>query len=142
MEYNLPVGMPVKSILVVEDNAGVRNTTRLLLEASGYAVSVASGGVEAIRMLRRGPVDLVITDLLMPDMDGIELINALHKDFAGIRVVAMSGGGVLDAEFYLTMAKRLRADSLLKKPFTRDELLMAIEAIEAGSLSSAPPRVA
>ena len=93
-------------------------------------------------MLRRGPVDLVITDLLMPDMDGIELINALHKDFAGIRVVAMSGGGVLDAEFYLTMAKRLRADSLLKKPFTRDELLMAIEAIEAGSLSSAPPRVA
>jgi DNA-binding response OmpR family regulator len=131
--------MTTHSILVVDDDPGVLEAIRQSLEPSGYAVFVAADGKEAIRFLSRETVDLVITDVLMPDMDGFELIKVLHRDYPAVRVVAMTGGGQLSADTYLRMAQGFRVDWLLKKPFARDELLMAIKAVEIRSSIPAPP---
>jgi CheY-like chemotaxis protein len=133
-------GMAIHSILLVDDDPSVLETVQLMLERSGYAVSAASGGREALRKLKHETVDLVITDLLMPDMDGIELINVLHKGYAGLPVVAMSGGRQLSADTYLMIARGFHVDFLLRKPFTCGQLLEAIAAAEARSANSVPSR--
>jgi CheY-like chemotaxis protein len=132
--------MTIHSILVVDDETNVLEATRQLLESLGYTVSAAAGGRQALRILNQKTADLVITDLLMPEMDGFELITALHEKHPGIPIVAMSGGGNLSAEIYLKIAKGFRVDWLLKKPFARDELLTAVKVVEARASTSAPPR--
>jgi CheY-like chemotaxis protein len=133
-------GMPIHSILLVDDEPSVLDTVRLMLERTGFAVSTANSGMEAIRMLRRETVDLVITDLLMPEMDGIELINFLHKNFPGLRVVAMSGGRQLSADTYLMIARGFHVDFLLRKPFTCAQLLEAIAAVDTLASNPVPSR--
>ena len=128
--------MTIASILVVDDDRTTLRTMQQALEPLGYAVSLATGGREALRSLRHDSVDLVITDILMLDMDGFELIAALRKDFPGIPIVAISGGGSLGPDTYLTIAKAFGADGVLQKPISRDELAIAIGAIEIGALRS------
>ena len=106
---------------------------RQMLEPLGYVVTVANGGREAIRSLDRELIDLIVTDILMYDMDGFELIVALRKDFPEIPVIAISGGGNLGAETYLVIAKGFGADGVLLKPVACDELVKTIRAIESGS---------
>jgi DNA-binding response OmpR family regulator len=125
--------MIVHRILVVDDDQCTLEATRRVLTPSGYVVSVAVGGRDAVNSLERGAVDLVITDLLMPDGDGLDLISNVRKNFANTRIVAMSGGGRLDADDYLLMARGFGVDAVLKKPFTSDELLTAIKTIESRS---------
>jgi CheY-like chemotaxis protein len=136
--------MIVRSILVVDDDEDTLEAMRRILKPFGYAVSFSFGGQDAIQLLSRETVDLVITDLLMPDGDGLELVDALRKNFANIRVVAMSGGGRVgggrvSADDCLSMAQRFGANGILLKPFTRDELLTAIETIGTSALASASP---
>jgi DNA-binding response OmpR family regulator len=125
--------MIVHKILVVDDDQSTLEATRRVLTPSGYAVSIAIGGRDAINSLEREPVDLVITDLLMPDGDGLDLISNVRKNFAGTRIVAMSGGGRVNASDYLLMARGFGVDGVLKKPFTSDELLTTIKTIESRS---------
>ena len=106
-----------------------------LLEPAGYSVSSAGGAREAIEVLSRHPFDLVLTDLIMPEGDGFELISAMQKDQTPARVIAMSGGGRVGADTYLSMARGFRVDGLLRKPFTRDQLLGALQ--EAGGRPAA-----
>jgi CheY-like chemotaxis protein len=136
--------MIVRSILVVDDDEDTLEAMRRILKPLGYAVSFSFGGQDAIQLLSRETVDLVITDLLMPDGDGLELVNTLRKNFANIRIVAMSGGGRVGggrvgAGDCLSMAQGFGADGILIKPFTRDELLTAIEIVETSALASASP---
>ena len=134
--------MIVHSILVVDDDAGTLKVMRQVLEPLGYVVTVAGSGRQALRLLRQERVDLVVTDLLMPDGDGFELIASLSKDFADLHILAISGGGQVGADTYLTIARGLGVDVVLQKPIVREDLMMAIKAVEARTTgrSPRPPR--
>jgi two-component system, NtrC family, response regulator AtoC len=108
-------------VLVVDDQAEVRSAVARLLRRLGYDVREAAGGSEAVRMVRRSPVDIVLTDLHMPGMDGLELIVALQAARPGTLVVAMSGDIGMQAGT-LEDARLLGAVMTLAKPFTAQEL--------------------
>ena len=96
---------------------------KLLLTEMGYLVTCVSTGREAVRILRTMHVDLVITDVLMPDGDGIEVITELKRAQPSVRVIAMSGGGKhLGATECLRLASGLGAHGILTKPFTHEQL--------------------
>ncbi len=111
-------------VLVIEDNPDLRDYLRLALESQDYSVLTAQNGKEALGFLDGQGVDAVVTDLFMPEMDGIETISALRKRFPGIRVIAMSGRPGVD---YLTVARELGVARTLRKPFEIDELLAALK---------------
>jgi CheY-like chemotaxis protein len=110
-------------VLVIEDNGDMRDMLRLTLEGAGHDVVTASHGQEGLGYLNGHKVDLVLTDLFMPEMDGIEVIAALRAQFPGVKVVAMSGRAGVD---YLSVARELGAARILRKPFSMDELLTAV----------------
>jgi len=110
-------------LLVIEDNADLRDYLRLALRSEGYEVLTARNGKEALGMLDGHTLHAVITDLFMPEMDGIETIAALRQRMPGLRVIAISGRSGVD---YLTVAKELGVSHTLRKPFEIDELLKAL----------------
>jgi DNA-binding response OmpR family regulator len=111
-------------VLVIEDNAELREYLRLALEMQDYQVLTAEHGRAALAYLDGHRVDAVITDLFMPEMDGIETVAALRKQFPDIRVVAMSGRPGVD---YLAVARELGVKHTLRKPFEITELLAALK---------------
>ena len=116
-------------VLIIDDEAPIRSMLKLMLERDGYEVAEASDGMEAIRVYRQNPADLIITDLIMPNQDGIGMIIALKKEFPDVKIIAMSGGGLNKPEGYLKGAKKLGAACTLTKPIDRDEMLRAIKDI-------------
>ena len=118
----------MKHILLVDDDELSRGAVRKMLERSGYDVQSTGIGQEALAWYRREPADLVITDLIMPDTDGLEMIQELRRINPAVRVLAISGGGRVDAEEYLSVARKFGAVEVLPKPFTAPELKQAVEA--------------
>ena len=116
----------MESILIIDDEPQIRSMIRLILERSGYTVIEASDGIEGIRRFREKPVDLIITDLIMPNKDGIGMIIELKKEFPDVKIVAMSGGGLNRPEGYLRGAQKLGAACTLSKPINRQELLRVV----------------
>jgi CheY-like chemotaxis protein len=115
------------SILVIDDDAMVRSVLRTVLEAEGHAVIEAADGMEGVNLCRSHEVDLVITDILMPEADGSWTIRRLKRDFPGITVFAMSGGGqIAKSDTCLSVAQRVGASRVFEKPVPHDELLQAI----------------
>jgi len=80
-------------ILIIDDESQIRSMLRLMLERVGYEVDEAPDGLEGIRQYREDPADLIITDLIMPNKDGIGMIIDLKKEFPKVKIIAMSGGG-------------------------------------------------
>lgn len=116
-------------ILIIDDDDQFRVMLRNLIERNGYEVIDASGGQEGIRLYRENPTDLIITDLIMPDKDGIETIQELKQNFPDVKIIAISGGGRLGPQDYLYLAKMLGAQRTLTKPIELPELLKAIEEL-------------
>src|SRR5689334_11722523 len=117
-------------VLVIDDNADTREVLQLLLQRAGYSVDVATDGAAGLELLRRRPAELVITDIFMPNRDGIETIEQLRNEFASLKVIAISGGGRLaKKDGYLLTARELGADAVLAKPFEREELLRAVRKL-------------
>ncbi len=114
-------------ILVVDDDADVRDMICCTLTASGYEAIPAAGGRQAVEFLEQSTPDLVITDVVMPEVDGFEVLLRLRLLTPGVRALVMSGGGRVEPEVNLDMARRLGARSILRKPFTRAEMLSAVE---------------
>jgi YesN/AraC family two-component response regulator len=114
-------------ILIIDDETQIRSMLRLMLERVGYEIAEAPDGVEGIRQYRENPADLIITDLIMPNKDGIGMIIDLKKEFPKVKIIAMSGGGVNRPEGYLDGAKKLGATCTLTKPIDRDEMLKAVK---------------
>lgn len=114
-------------ILVIDDESSIRRLLRIMLERNGYEVDEASNGDAGIKKIRTDPPDLIITDLIMPDKEGIETIMELRRDFPGLKIIAMSGGGVIGAQEYLKMAKSVGAHRIFKKPFEMGQLLEAVK---------------
>jgi CheY-like chemotaxis protein len=119
----------VTRILIIDDEAQIRSMLKLMLERDGYEVAEAPDGMEAIRNYRQNPADLIITDLIMPNQDGIGMIIALKKEFPNVKIIAMSGGGLNKPEGYLKGARKLGAARTLTKPINRDEMLRAIKDV-------------
>jgi DNA-binding NtrC family response regulator len=114
-------------ILIIDDESQIRSMLRLMLERVGYEIAEAPDVIEGIRQYRENPADLIITDLIMPNKDGIGMIIDLKKEFPKVKIIAMSGGGVNRPEGYLDGAKKLGATRTLTKPIDRDEMLKAVK---------------
>jgi DNA-binding response OmpR family regulator len=113
---------------VVDDDEQVREMICSILTSCGYDIAEATGGKVATRMYREQPFDVVITDLVMPDMEGIELIKELRGIDQNVKIIAMSGGFVGASQTYLKVAKLMGALHTLAKPFDMDELLNVVSA--------------
>ncbi len=114
-------------ILVIDDDKGIRNMLKVLLERAGHEITEAVDGREGIEKFRTNPTDLIITDVVMPEKDGIEVMLELKREFPGVRVIVISGGGVVPPEYYLECVKGLGAAYTLEKPFDVDVLLATVE---------------
>ena len=114
-------------ILVIDDTASVRELLEQMLRLTGYDVVLAANGKEGIDQLRRQPVELVITDLFMPEKEGLETIQELRRDFPNIGIIAMSGEPGMPS--LLGIAKRFGALKTIEKPFDRAEMLAAVEEV-------------
>ena len=115
------------SILLIDDQPDLLQALRRVLEEAGHTVAEARDGKSALRQFAGRPTDLVVTDIYMPGMDGIEFLIRLHEAFPEARVIAMSGGGHLSKDHVLGAASMLGARQILPKPFTTQELLQAVE---------------
>ena len=116
-------------VLVIDDNPEVREFVRTILEAAGYAVDLAADGELGIALQRARPADVVITDIFMPNQDGLETVAQLRREFPRGKVIAMSGGGERVKGRYLATAAEIGAHRLLAKPFDADELLRAVREL-------------
>ncbi|MEZ4526783.1 MAG: response regulator [Desulfobacterales bacterium] len=114
-------------ILVIDDDKEIRNMLKTLLERAGHEITEAADGRDGIEKFRTNSADLIITDVVMPEKDGIEVILELKREFPDIRIIVISGGGIVPPEYYLECVKGLGATYTLEKPFDVDRLLTAVE---------------
>lgn len=113
-------------ILVIEDDNAFRQVLVTMLARAGYEVIQAENGNEALRQCQNVQPDLVLTDIIMPDKEGLETIQELLGLAPNMKIIAMSGGGKFGPNNYLPLAEKLGAKRTLQKPFMRDELLSTI----------------
>lgn len=129
--------MNPRSILVIDDNDQIRALLRRVLENAGYLVMDAANGLEGLRQFRQTPVALVITDLLMPDSDGLEVTMTLRRESPHVKVIALTGGA--GEPHLLDVAKLLGAHRTMKKPIKMVELLDSVQQeLQEGSLQNEP----
>ena len=123
------------TILLVDDDEGVRTLLHKALVAAGHEVEDAWNGDIALAAYRRQSRDLVITDLVMPEKDGLETIMALRRLNPAVKIIAMSGGGrtLGLGQLYLETASTFGANRILAKPFTSTALLTAVSEVLAGA---------
>ncbi|KJU82175.1 response regulator receiver protein [Candidatus Magnetobacterium bavaricum] len=115
-----------KKILVIDDEAIVRISCKRVLETEGYDVELASSGTMAVGCMEKERYDLVITDLMMPDMDGFELIGVISEKWPHLNVVVMTGYGTDETRL---KSVELGAAIFLKKPFLPEQLLAVASAV-------------
>ena len=121
-------------ILVVDDEVEVGEAIQRVLEQAGFSVTVTSGVAEGLKVLETGMPDVVVTDMIMPKVNGLEFIKILRSRFPKIRIVAISGGGnpvsykpdAVVTHAYLAAARAAGAEEILTKPFDMDDLLSAV----------------
>jgi CheY-like chemotaxis protein len=114
-------------VMVVEDDAALRDMLRDSLEKRKYTVITAADGREALAKFKPSVVDLVVTDLLMPEEDGLMVIMKIRKIKPSVRMIAISGGGKAGPGSYLQMATTLGADYVFSKPFLPSELVQKVK---------------
>ncbi len=115
--------------LVVDDETVVRRITTSMLEAAGFSVEQANDGNQAMVALKTGQYDLLVTDIIMPNKEGIETIMEARKLRPDMKIVAMSGGGRIGNTQVLDIAKKAGADGTVGKPFKKEDLLKEIVRI-------------
>ncbi|MBW2107814.1 MAG: response regulator [Deltaproteobacteria bacterium] len=117
-------------ILVIDDDKQVLTSLRELFRYEGYEVLEAADGKEGLRLCAEQAVDVVITDILMPEKDGLETIAALRRNHPGVPIIAMSGGGnLVGSTDCLIMGGMMGAQAILTKPFSADEVLTTISGV-------------
>ena len=126
-------------VLVIDDEMDVLIVLREILTRAGFEVRIAENGMEGLELLRQERADLVITDIIMPGMDGVATVRAIRNEFPGTRVLVISGGGniapmeyepaAIKTSAYLASAAKAGADLTLTKPFDRNELIEAVRSL-------------
>lgn len=119
------------SVLVIDDDQEVREFLVTVLERAGHVVIAAVNGRDGVAMFRANPVQVVITDIIMPEKDGIETILDLRREHPDLKVIAISGGGRTTPENYLHSARLLGADRAIRKPFKNEDILQAVADLTA-----------
>ena len=117
------------TVLVIDDEPSIRQSLEMLLEAYGFQVALARDGVQGLAAFRRIAPDLVLTDIVMPNQDGIETILTMRRERPGAKIIAMSGHGAVGESEYVDMATRLGADTAVAKPFDAANLVAAMHAL-------------
>jgi CheY-like chemotaxis protein len=127
------------SILVIDDEPDVRDAVKRVLDRAGYTVRTTDSAVDALAELERTRTDVVITDIIMPKIDGVQLIESVRKLFPSVRIIAISGGGnfgisayqptAITTTAYLASAELAGAHMGLTKPFESNDLIQAIERV-------------
>ena len=115
-------------ILVVDDEEEPRRRLSDLLQSSGYVVMEASSGREALAMLQDEELDLVITDIVMPEMDGLELVHRMKSEYPALKAIVLSASDYSQDGIFLKMAQVLGAAGAFKKSISAERLLEAVEA--------------
>ena len=118
------------TILVIEDEEDIREFLVTVFQQAGYTVIEASNGKAGMKAVRESAVDIVVTDIVMPDQEGMETIRAIRSANPGIKIIAISGA--VNKELYLKVAGGLGADASLKKPFQSDAILKTVEQVTGG----------
>jgi CheY-like chemotaxis protein len=117
-------------ILVIDDDAVILDVLSEMLTDAGYEVVAASNGNEGVRLYRERPFDLVVTDMIMPEKDGLEVVMELRRDFPDVKVLTLSGGGDYGYGYSsLEAARALGAAATLRKPFEESQLLAAVRDV-------------
>lgn len=114
---------------MVDDDPGVRGLLAAFLEERGFAVDTAADGEEAVARLREHDFDVVVTDIVMPNREGIETIIEMRRMRPSLGIIAISGGGAAGAAGYLESARLLGADGALEKPFSLEDLQGEIDRV-------------
>lgn len=116
-------------VLIIDDDEQIRVLLQQMMEWAGFDVAVAENGKIAMQVQEQQPADLVITDLIMPEQEGLETISRLKKQYAGIKIIAISGGGRIGPEAYLPAALELGADRVFSKPFDVQEIVLSVQEL-------------
>ncbi len=116
-------------ILIIDDEESIRIMLREMLEQEGFEITDACSGKEAMRIQLKKPADLIITDIIMPDMEGIETIFEFKERFPKVKVIAISGGGIVKPDTYLKMAESFGVTYTFTKPVERKKLLCAVREL-------------
>lgn len=120
----------MEQILIIDDDNEFRNVLKEMLERKNYKVMTASNGEEGLRAYHENPAPIIITDIIMPSKNGVEIIFELVAQYPDISIIAISGGGKIDAEEYSKIIESIpNVKCFIKKPFAREELLTAIQKI-------------
>ena len=109
-------------ILIIDDEELIRESLSTLFVREGYRVEVAVDGADGLRKFAANPARVVVTDIVMPDKEGIETIRELRRAYPDVRILAISGGGRTGGVQFLDLARKLGADAALAKPFTRAQI--------------------
>lgn len=118
-------------ILVIEDEDLVLEAMRIMLEEGGHCVTSAANGQEGMNALKAARFDVIVTDIVMPEVDGLELLTEVKKLYPDTKIVAVSGGGRISPSDYLQTAKVLGADCILSKPFAMSDLVNSVNEVLA-----------
>ncbi|MEN8229668.1 MAG: response regulator [Bacteroidota bacterium] len=119
----------MKKILIIDDEPHILLMLKKMLERAGYAIDLASNGNEGLNIFNQNPSDLVITDIIMPDKEGLETIREMKRIQPDLKIIAMSGGGKISAENYLETAKIFGASRIIEKPFTQQLMVSAVNEL-------------
>ncbi len=126
-------------ILLIDDDHALRTVLRLTLTHFGHTVIEARNGREGLALFAHSAVDLVITDIVMPEAEGLEVLMTLRGRTPAVKIIAISGGGRVSAEDYLRIASKMGAARVLAKPFPNEALIRAINEVLAGERATMDP---
>jgi len=119
----------MRKILIIDDEEQMRNLLCRAMKYGGFEADAAADGRKGLRLFEENSYDLVITDLIMPEQEGMETITFLRRKYPDIKIIAISGGGRIGPETYLPAAKELGADEVFAKPFPIDDLINAVKRL-------------
>lgn len=123
---------PAARVLVIDDDTLVRRTMCAALKKLGYITTEAATGSEGVAEYMKGRHDIVITDVMMPDKNGLQAITEIRAVNPAVKIVAMSGGGTNNDGNYLELARDVGALATLAKPFTADDIAQVLAQLDAG----------
>jgi len=116
----------MKNILIIDDEEIIRMSCERALQVSGFGTAVASSGMEGLKILEKGKYDIVLLDLKMPDMDGMEVLNKIKSSWPDVNVIMISGYSTVDTA---VQALRFGAVNFIQKPFSPDTIISAINEV-------------
>jgi DNA-binding response OmpR family regulator len=116
-------------IVVIDDDAMVRTAVTRILESEGFQVALAGDGREGLRLMRSLQPRLVITDIIMPEMEGIETIREMRRERSDLKIMAISGGARMGNANFLDMARTMGADAIMEKPFEPEDLVAKVRQL-------------